>query len=38
MLIDLEILDLEEIIEMLEDDEIMRDRIKEAMEVIEETD
>lgn len=34
MLIDLEILELDEIIEMLTNDEILNDRINEAIEVI----
>ena len=38
MLIDLEILDLEEILEMLMNEEFLRDRISEAMEIINEND
>jgi len=38
MLIDLEILDLEEILEMLINDEFLKDRIVEAMEIINEND
>lgn len=36
MLIDTEILELDEIIEMLRNEEALEDRIKEALEVIEE--
>ena len=37
MLIDLDILELEEIIEMLSNDEILKERINEAIEVINES-
>lgn len=38
MLIDLEILELEEILEMLMNEEFLKDRIVEAMEIINEND
>ena len=37
MLIDLDILELDEIIDMLEDSESLEERVKEALEVIEES-
>ena len=38
MLIDLEILELEEILEMLMNEDFLRDRIGEALEIINEND
>lgn len=38
MLIDLEILELDEVIEMLEDEDVLAERIKEALEVIYESE